>query len=211
MGVDCLPNDAQGRLPGGPALSGALTAGITDEPLHPGQVSAVFPGYPRPIAGESAAATRYRRDRDGAHVDGLLPVGGRRRRMMREPHAYILGLPLTAVTSETSPLVVWEGSHEIIREAFRAALAGTPVAHWGEVDLTETYHVARRRCFESCARVEIIARPGEALLLDPLILHGITPWRGTGSAPRIVAYFRPMTTYTRWIAGEGAHGLLSHG
>lgn len=99
VGVDTLPNDAEGRVgasgPLGGAALDAARALYGTLPLHPAQVSVTYPGYPRPRAGETEAAFRYRLRRDAAHVDGLLPVGSDRRRMLHERHAYILGLPLT--------------------------------------------------------------------------------------------------------------------
>ena len=201
-GVDCLPNDETGRLSGGPPLSGhvmdALPApGLT---LHKAQISAVFPGYPKAMEGESATAARYRKKRDAAHVDGLLPIGPERRRMIREPHAYILGLPLTDAPPDASPLVVWEGSHRLMQDAFSSALEPYPVEHWPDVDLTEVYHKARQAAFDLCRRVELPSVPGEAILLHPMILHGISPWRSDTSAPRVVAYFRPQTSLSHWLA-----------
>jgi hypothetical protein len=169
------------------ALWGALS-------LHRAQVSVIWPGYPRPRAGEGAAAFQYRLRRDAAHVDGLLPVGSGRRRKLRERHAWILGLPLTEADEGASPLVVWEGSHHVMRRAFGTALAGCPPRDWGEVDLTETYHAARRAVFATCPRVAVHARPGAAYLLHRMTLHGVAPWQEGATAPpegRMVAYFRP--------------------
>ena len=199
-GVDCLPNDPEGRLKGGPPLAGKALEGLPDLPLHKAQVSAIYPGYPRPKEGESAAAASYRMTRDAAHVDGLLPVGPKRRRMIREPHAYILGLPLTHVPPNASPLVVWEGSHRIMQAAFRESLGSRPVADWPDIDLTGAYHAARRQCFDTCKRVELPARPGEAVLLHRLALHGMAPWRADDGSARLVAYFRPETTFEDWFA-----------
>ena len=198
-GVNILPNDAEGRIGDGPPLDGPAmdllrAMGLADVPLDRAQVSVVHPGYPRPRAGESDATFRYRRDRDAAHVDGLLAIGAARRRMAKETHAWILGLPLTATDPGASPLVVWEGSQRMMAEAFRDALAPYPTEDWPDVDLTETYHAARRRVFETCRRVPVHARPGEAYLLHPLALHGVAPWEDGAQAPpegRIVAYFRP--------------------
>ena len=162
--------------------------------MHRAQVSSVFPGYPQPSPNESDAAFAYRRDRDAAHVDGLLPIGPARRRMVREPHAYILGLPLTDCDAGASALVVWEGSHRIMAAAFAAALGDWDEAARPEIDITEAYHAARRTAFERCARVALHARPGEAVLLHRLALHGISPWVDGARAPaegRIIAYFRP--------------------
>ena len=98
VGLEGLANDKTGAV-GGVPLQGAAIALARrlygDLPLHRAQVSTVLPGYPRPSEDESSAAFAYRRDRDSAHVDGLLPIGPDRRRQLREPHAYILGLPLT--------------------------------------------------------------------------------------------------------------------
>jgi hypothetical protein len=163
-------------------------------PLHRGQVSVTWPGYPRPRKGESEAAFRYRLKRDAAHVDGLLAVGEARRRMLRERHAYILGLPLTECDAGASPLVVWEGSHHVMREAFAQALGGRDDAEWREIDLTDAYHAARRTVFETCPRIEVSARPGEAYLVHRHALHGVAPWASGARAPeagRMIAYFRP--------------------
>ncbi len=208
VGVDALPTDAEGRLPGGPPLPRAARGPLEAllgplPPLHPAQLSVVWPGYPRPRRGESAAAFRYRARRDAAHVDGLLPEGPERRRHLREPHAFILGLPLTEAGEGASPLVVWDGSHEIMRAAFAAALEGLAPEIWGEADLTEPYHAARRRVFENCPRVALPARPGEALLVHRLALHGIAPWEAGAAAPpegRMIAYFRPeFDSPRRWL------------
>ncbi|MFV2052416.1 hypothetical protein [Aliiroseovarius sp. YM-037] len=200
VGVDALANDAAGAVNGSGPLEGAAMAFLRDllgakmPPLHPAQLSAIYPGYPRPRAGESEAAFGYRQRRDAAHVDGLLAVGEDRRRMLKEPHAFVLGLPIDACTAETSPLVVWEGSHHIMRAAFERALADCSPDHWAEVDLTDIYKAARREVFETCARVQILAGRGEAILLHRHLLHGIAPWTGKTASPhgRLVAYFRPQ-------------------
>jgi len=197
VGVDVLRNDAAGRVGQGPALPAILRDALARltgpvPPLHPAQVSAVWPGYPRPRAGDSAAAFRYRQARDGAHLDGLLPEGADRRRHLREPHAFILGLPLTDATEDAAPLVAWEGSHEVMRRAFAARLGRLPPRDWGEQDVTDSYKAARAEVFETCRRVPLPGRPGEAVLLHRLMLHGIGPWRAPDGPPRIVAYFRPL-------------------
>ncbi len=199
VGVDALANDGVGRIAGSAPLGGAaLDFAIAHSgpvtPMHPGQVSVVRPGYPRPRDGESAGAFRYRRDRDGAHVDGLLAVGPDRRRMLREPHGFILGLPLNRTDAGASPLVVWEGSHEVIRRALAGVLSHHDPARWADVDLTDAYHAARREIFRTCPRVIVHAGPGEAYLLHRLALHGIAPWADGAAAPpegRMIAYFRP--------------------
>ncbi len=203
VGVDALGNDATGAV-GGRPLAGPAPDFIASlfgrmPPLHPGQVSAVHPGYPRPREGESDAAFRFRRDRDAAHVDGIRAEGPDRRRRIGERHAFILGLPLTRTDPGAAPLVVWEGSHEIIRAALLDALAPHDPRDWAEVDLTGAYTAARRRIFETCPRRILHARPGEACLLHRLVLHGIAPWQPGAKAPpdgRVIAYFRPLMSGT---------------
>ena len=198
VGVDALPNGPDGAVGGSGPLSGAAftEAGrlYGSLPLHAAQVSVTYPGYPRPRKGEGEAAFRYRLKRDAAHVDGLLAEGKARRRMLKERHAYILGLPLTECDPGASPLVVWEGSHLVMRAVFAKALGPHPEASWDRIDLTETYHAARRQVFDRCPRVAVPARPGEAFLVHRLALHGVAPWAVDASAPaagRMIAYFRP--------------------
>jgi len=120
VGVNLLPNDADGQLEGGPVLQGAAMAHLREaglmDPLDKAQISVMYPGYPQQSETESAAAFKFRRDRDAAHVDGLLPVGPDKRRHLHEPHGFVLGLPLN--DAQACPMVVWEGSHEIMRAAF---------------------------------------------------------------------------------------------
>lgn len=195
-GVDALPNSEDGSI-GGVPLPPALTALLPWQPplWHAAQVSTLRPGYPQPDPDESGTAFGYRLRRDAAHVDGLLPEGPDRRRHLREPHAFILGLPLTEADPGAAPLVVWTGSHGVVRRALAAALSTHPPQDWPEVDLTEAYHAARRTVFATCPRVLLPARPGEVLLLHRLVLHGMAPWvEGAGAAPegRMIAYFRPQ-------------------
>ncbi|MGB7260535.1 MAG: hypothetical protein WBC68_00575 [Albidovulum sp.] len=208
VGLEALPNDHAGQVADVP-LAGRVIDEINGRfgvrPLHRAQVSTVFPGYPRPWDAESEAAYRYRLKRDAAHVDGILPEGPNRRRMIREPHAWILGLPLTDAGPGASPPVVWEGSHKIIARALHAALAEHDETIWPDVDVTEAYHAARREVFETCKKVALHARPGEAVLIHRLALHGIQPWQKDTDAPdeaRIIAYFRPELAggIKEWIA-----------
>lgn len=202
-GVDALPNARDGSVAGNP-LPPALVALLPWQPpdWHRAQVSTVRPGYPQPWAGESSAAFGFRLNRGAAHVDGLLPEGPERRRHLREPHAFILGLPLTEADPGAAPLVVWEGSQTFIRAALAEVLAPHPPEAWGEVDLTDAYHEARRNVFGACPRVELPARPGEVLLLHRLVLHGTAPWsEGARAAPqgRVIAFFRPQVSSARWL------------
>lgn len=197
-GVNIFKNDKDGRFNGGPKLEGAVVQFLTGLhgplALDHGQLSIIYPGYPIFDGSESEAAHRYRSDRDGAHVDGLLPIGPDRRRFVHEPHQYVLGIPLVEASSDASPMVIWEGSHNIIREAFRCAFKDKPMSDWLKIDVTETYHKARKLCFEKCCRVAIPAQLGESYVIHRLALHGMSPWNKKAKAPdcgRMIAYFRP--------------------
>ena len=200
VGVDVLPNDAQGRIAGGPPLEGEVMEFIRGEPglgglpLHRAQVSVCYPGYPQPMAGESAAAFRFRREMDAAHVDGLLAQGPERRRFLREPHAWILGLALNTSPRGAAPLVVREGSHALMHAAFSRALADHAPHDWDAIDLTQPYQEARRAALRDCPRVVVELQPGEACLMHRQLLHGIAPWdalAGPSRDGRMIAYFRP--------------------
>lgn len=216
IGVDALQNSPDGCLPGGVALCGAPIDFIrksfgTLPDLHKAQVSIVYPGYPRPRTGEGEAAFRYRLRRDGAHVDGVKIYGEQRNRRVEEPHAWVLGLPLNSSAETAAPLVVWEGSHEIMRRGFTAAFAGVAPCDWHQVDVTKAYTAARAEVFETCPRIRVHAQPGEAYLMHRLCLHGVAPWEAeqdpeavsgqmigpatdqmTGqTVGRAIAYFRP--------------------
>lgn len=208
VGVDALANDAVGRVAGsqpldGPAIDFIRTHIGAMPALHRAQLSVISPGYPRPRTGESDVAFGYRQRRDAAHVDGLLATGPDRRRKIREPHSFILGLPLTKTSVDAAPLVVWQGSHHIMRKAFTKALADHDPATWPDVDITDAYTSARRTVFETCPRLTLPARPGEATLLHRLTLHGVAPWADSATADkdgRMIAYFRPqMANITDWL------------
>lgn len=197
VGVDALPNDAAGRLPGGPPLAGAAidaAKGLVGAPFSfdAGQASICQEGYPLRDAGdgEDDAAFRYRVKRDAAHIDGFHRIMPGRRRLLKEAHAFILGLPLNDTHAGAAPFVLWEGSHLIMGAAFRDIYCGVPERDWPDLDVTEAYQAARRHCFESCERIEITGQPGEAYLVHRHALHGVAPWRG-GPGARAIAYFRP--------------------
>lgn len=199
VGLDALNNDADGRLSGGPDLCGAAVAFVSEHcggwpELHRAQVSGVFPGYPKPRAGESAAGFRYRLNRDAAHVDGILGKGDPKRRFVEEPHAFILGLPLSMADADAAPLVVWEGSHRILKDGLRNAFENAGTDDLCSVDVTEVYQDARRRVFETCRRGVVPGLPGSAILVHRLALHGVAPWADKARAApegRLIAYFRP--------------------
>lgn len=209
VGLDALDNATDGSV-GGVALAGAAIGAATQTfgimPLHRAQVSVILPGYPRRDAGESDASFGFRRDRDAAHVDGLLPIGPTRRRMLKEPHAYILGIALTACSADASPLVVWPGSHRLILAAFREAARGRSPHSLSDLDLTKVYAAARRQVFASCPRLALPAAPGDAVLLHRALVHGVAPWAEGAKAPpegRAIAYFRPaLDSAHAWLVQD---------
>ena len=199
-GVNVLPNAGDGSLPACQKLDCEAVdfinhaLGLSEFAWDAGQVSICYPDYPQTMESESEAAFRFRRDRDAAHVDGLLPEGTDRRRHLREYHGFILGIPMVEFGSGASPFVVWEGSHEVVRQEFKQCFADISPEQWGEKDVTEIYHQARYKVFEHCRRVEIFARPGEAYLAHRLSVHGIAPWQKGAAATadgRMICYFRP--------------------
>lgn len=193
VGVDVLPNDPDGSV-GGVAMPFADMC----HHWHAAQLSIVYAGYPKQDVDESDAAHRFRLQRDAAHMDGLLPEGPDKRRHLREPHGFILGMPLNAV--QASPLVVWEGSHVIMRAAFAAAFNGIAPQDYGDVDTTDVYQAARRKVFETCSRVEVRLQNGGAVLLHRHLIHGVAPWQGPEVGEgRMVAYFRPMIDPKDWL------------
>ena len=194
VGVDALPNDQDGSI-NGTQLIGSWDAQLAQGPpfgdWHNAQISIVYPNYPRKDADESNAAHRFRVKRDAAHVDGLLPEGASRKRHLREPHAFILGLPLNNVTS--APLVVWPGSQHLVRQAFLEVFKGHDPRKWGDLDVTDIYQSTRKKVFDTCPRVELPLGVGQAVLLDRHLVHGVAPWDDDkANNERTIAYFRPM-------------------
>ena len=185
VGVDALPNAPDGSVDGVP-LEGAWQAYVPAMALHRAQLSIVYPGYPGRDAQEAEAAHRFRQKRHAAHVDGLLPVGTARRRFAQEYHAYILGLPLNA--SVQAPTMVWPGSHRIMQAALVAAIGARDVA---SVDITDTYHAARKQVLEQIEPVSLIVPPGGGFLLHRFALHGTASWEGGVGSARMTAFFRP--------------------
>lgn len=197
VGVDALPNAPDGSV-GGVPLAGPWEDAVEPPAAwHAAQVSVVYEGYPKRDAGESEAAHWFRVTRCAAHVDGLHLENGRR--IMREPHAFILGLPLNE--SDACPLVVWRGSHRVMRAGLADAMgAGTLGA-----DVTDAYKTARAQVFEDCEQVEVQMQPGQAVLVHRHAVHGVAPWRdGMRMLPegRMVAYFRPECADPNdWLLG----------
>jgi hypothetical protein len=205
VGVDMLPSDEVGTLAETPLKGRVIDwlSQIETKPMHPAQLSVMYEGYPKPRKDEGDGAFKYRLKRDAAHVDGLLPVGEARRRMLKEPHAYILGVPLNSCSPDASPLVIWEGSHIIMAETFEKALKDILPQKWNTIDLTEVYHAARRHVFATCPRVAVHADPGEAYVVHRLALHGVAPWANGAAAPkegRMIGYLRPeLANVSQWV------------
>lgn len=197
-GVNVLPNDRDGAVAGRiPPLSGEAVAFARDT-LAPAsfgwdaaQISVVFPGYPRHGGEDTEASFRYRLNRHAAHVDGLERSMPDRRRKLSETHSFLLGIPLGDSGPQEGAFVIWRGSHEIMRAAFRDVFAGRDPADWFGIDVTEAYVAARKHCFETCEPVRIAPGQGSAYVVHPLALHGVAPWSAPAGAPRMVAYFRP--------------------
>jgi hypothetical protein len=187
VGVGVLPNGPDGSIAGVP-LKGPWNALVEQPPLwHKAQVSVVYKDYPKQDTQESDANHRFRIKRCAAHVDGILLEQGRR--YLREPHSFVLGLPLGA--SRASPLVVWPQSHILMGNALRAAVADKDPF---SVDLTDVYKAARAQVFEHIKPIEVHAHIGQSMLLHRHLLHGVAPWKNTDIAPaegRMIAYFRP--------------------
>lgn len=207
-GTNTLPNDENGALPKRevPPLTGEAVefarALYGDFAFDKAQLSIVTSGYPAKGEEESEAALRYRVKRCAAHVDGPELIMPGRRRKICETHGFVLGLPLSNATVDHAPFVVWEGSHEVMRAAFRGALDGHDPDVWRALDITDAYVAARMTVFETCRTVELAPGLGAAYVIHPLALHGVAPWRGGPGPSRAVAYFRPDTfggDPVRWL------------
>jgi hypothetical protein len=209
-GVNALANDKHGAVADGPSLAGPavdfIRHALAIDEIHwdRGQVSVCYPDYPQPMPHESETAFAYRRNRAAAHVDGVLPEGPERRRHLRQHHAFVLGIPMVEVSSDASPFTIWQGSHELVRQAFEERFQHLAMRKWGDEDITDSYQAMRRGIFKKCERVEVTAIPGEAYLVHRLALHGIAPWRNNAAAGedgRMICYFRPeMNDGKTWIS-----------
>ncbi|MEO0356787.1 MAG: hypothetical protein AAF386_00585 [Pseudomonadota bacterium] len=209
VGVNALPNGPDGQVGAGPPLAGTARAALDGLygalPLEPAQVSAIYRGYPKQDPDESDANHRFRLVRDAAHVDGLLPVGPDKRRKLIEPHAFVLGIPLNATSADAGPMVVWDGSHRIMADAFAKAFADIHPDDMSDTDLTDVYQAARRTCFDRCKRVVVHVPLGGSYIIHRLALHGVAPWPDHVDGPtvgRIIAYFRPECPggVAQWLA-----------
>jgi len=201
VGVNLLPNDPQGRVDDSDPVCGEAVSlleqnsGFPELGLDKAQISICYPGYPKPSASESDSAYRYRRNRDGAHIDGLLAIGPDRRRYLKQPHAYVLGIPMADFSTDASPSVIWESSHGVVRARFREIFSDIDSDRWSEIDITDDYHALRKEIFGQCPRKELQLKRGESFLVHRLALHGIAPWGNNAKAGpdgRMICYFRPQ-------------------
>ncbi len=205
VGVNCLANDIGGSLENGPAIGGAAIDFIQQELSHRlsnhldrAQVSVICPGYPKASSRDSDSAFRYRQQRDAAHVDGLLKEG--KERYAREYHAYILAIGMNDSDAAASPFVVWDGSHQVIQQALSRELSGFPADNAANRPITDCYQEARKRIFETCQRVQVPLKQGEALVAHRLLLHGTATWQSNQSFPRMLCFFRPQTMgLSQWL------------
>ncbi len=208
VGVDALNTGPTGEA-GDTPLDGEVIRDLIEylpanTPMHKAQLSVVYSGYPKPRDQESDAAFRFRLKRDAAHVDGLHAIGPDRRRHLSEYHAYLLGLPLTDCGPDAGPLVVWKSSHLKVQNWLKQELGNLSPDDWGQIDLTDGYQSLRKEIFDTCERVEIYRKPGEAVIMHRHVLHGIAPWRNAAtdnSTGRMIAYFRPEISgdRSRWL------------
>lgn len=210
-GVNVLSNTNDGSVDSNPGVALKCAAvdfieaelGLSGYVWDRAQISVCYPGYPQRMESETEAAFRFRRNRDAAHVDGLLPEGVNRRRFLREWHGFILAIPMLEYDVDASPFVVWEGSHELVRQAFQSFFQDKHPDEWCSADMTEVYHEVRQQIFNSCQRIEIVAKPGEAYLVHRLALHGVAPWKADQNSSckeRMICYFRPeVGGIERWL------------
>ena len=199
VGVNALRNNIDGAVDGGQPIGGKAidfirhNLHLNNFPWDQAQISVCYPGYPQPSSIESAAAHRYRVKRDAAHIDGIRRLGENNQRFLLEHHGFILGIPLVELTANNSPPVVWEASHERVRQSFQTLFTEIDPEGWKNINITAHYQSLRRQLFDQCPRITIFAKPGEAFLIHRLALHGIAPWSGGNddTTPRTVCYFRP--------------------
>jgi hypothetical protein len=214
VGVNALPNNSDGSvkstidgdqasLQGEAVQFTKALSGMGHLSWDQAQISVFYRGHPQPSSEETDSAFQYRKSRDAAHVDGLLPEGPRRRRFLRELHGFILGIPMVKFSCDASPFVVWEGSHHLVKAAFQHHFGKLPVDKWQDEDLTDVYQQTRRQVFESCRRKELYAQPGEAFVVHRLAVHGVGPWAKSATASsdgRIICYFRPYLNHASdWL------------
>ena len=202
VGVDALPNDAQGRVGERPAARRCRHG------LHPRRTwhfpcrctarrsRSATPAIRSPRREESEAAFSFRLKRDAAHVDGLLaegpeqaphPEGAARlyprpdadRAIRRRSTAYRVGGLASA------------SMRDMFEKAARRPCAGDLARHRPHRRLSGG---APRRSSPPAGGSRLPSAPGEAVLLHRHLLHGVAPWGEVPTASadgRMIAYFRP--------------------
>ena len=212
IGTNFLDNGSDGNI-NGVSMSSGLWSQISGkfgqgvEYWDPGQVSIFWQGYPKNDSRETEKAFKYRLNKYASHVDGLLPIGPKKRRFAKEYHAFILGLPVINSMAGSAPLVVWEGSHIIFRDLFRRLYNRVSETELRNLDITEMYQKCRTKVFSTCPIRKIFSDHNQPYVLDRHLLHGVVQWKtnkmhsskkcpndGIQFDPlsgRIVIYFRP--------------------
>ena len=157
------------------------------------QISICYTGYHKKMKAESSKAFKFRTDRFSAHIDGILPLGQGRRRFLKEYHSFILGIPINSTSNKASPCVIWEGSHAIVRDAFKKYKEIQNIDTWDTHDITDFYNKLRSEIFNQCIAKTIWVPVGHAYLIHRLSFHGILPWKDNTKrkSGRMIAYFRP--------------------
>jgi len=199
-GVNVLPNDGEGGIkdanvsPIRGAAYDFIKKYLAPDPFEfdAAQISVCYPKYPLHGDEETDAAYRFRLNRYAAHVDGLHRSMPGRRRFLNETHGFIFGVPMENTAPDASPLVVWKGSHEVMRDMFCEEYKSLSPSEWANKDITDAYASARKFCFENLQTVELWQPKGGSNLVHRLALHGVAPWAETClDRQRMIAYFRP--------------------
>ena len=212
VGTNFLDNNSQGKI-GARQFSKKIINNISSyfgtkiQYWDKGQVSICWPGYPKKDTLESEKSFNFRIKRFASHIDGIIPLGSKKRRFAKEYHAFILGLPIMNNFKNNASLVVWEGSHKIFRNFFRNIYEGVSSNKISHIDITELYNECRNKVFTKCNVKKIVPNFKQPYLLDRHLLHGIDQWKDQNfgsyvikhknsvnnlSNGRIVVYFRPV-------------------
>ncbi len=206
-GVNILDNDAQGKYRDSLPLQGAAFDFMQSHILphiprcnilDRAQISVCTFGYPQKDSNDNdEIGYNFRKNRDAAHLDGLLKENNLR--FLREYHGYILGIGLNDVDEDSAPVVIYEKSHLYIKEWLSSHFKNTNEP-WDNIDLTESYKTIRHEILQSCKRICLPLKKGEALLLHRFSIHGTSPWLSSATIPRKLAFFRPITTNRKkWL------------
>lgn len=211
-GVNALPNDDKGAVGDKPPLPQSLRQLLADycqtsiQAMDQGQISALFPGYPQPDPQQSKAANHFRKHHFAAHLDGLVPHGPDRRRLLTEQHSFILGISLTDHPANAAPLMVWPGSHMILQKWLIDHLGSLPESDWCTFDLTQSYQQTRQQILADIQPQAIHLDQGDAYVFHRHMLHGMGSWPPKAvdhnAQGRILAYFRPCWHQPQaWLHG----------